>query len=134
MKKSSLFRSQSRLQSQNNNSDEQERPFPPPPPPSFFDDNPISTAEQRPTIRASGSGLTDGFVDENCLYRLEFWHIIESYGNILGHFDLNAPNAELQKLVIAIDGPSKADIQIEVVESGVYRVFYICQSPGTKIN
>ncbi|UJR38463.1 hypothetical protein I4U23_031131 [Adineta vaga] len=46
------------------------------------------------------------------------------------HFDLNAPNAELQKLVIAIDGPSKADIQIEVVDTDIYRVFYTCQIPG----
>jgi hypothetical protein len=51
----------------------------------------------------------------------------------LGYFDLNAPNAELQKLVIAIDGPSKADIQIEVVDTGIYRVFYICQSSGNEI-
>ncbi len=50
--------------------------------------------------------------------------------SIKGHFDLNAPNAELQKLVIAVDGPSKADIQIEVVETGIYRVYYKCQSPG----
>ncbi len=47
---------------------------------------------------------------------------------------MDAPNAELQKLVIAIDGPSKADIQIEVVDTGIYRVFYICQTPGKKIN
>jgi hypothetical protein len=71
-KRSSSLLSHSRLQSQNNNSDEQERPFPPPPPPSFFNDNPISSAEQRPTIRATGPGLTDGFVDDNCLYLLEF--------------------------------------------------------------
>jgi hypothetical protein len=57
-------------------------------------------------------------------------HIVLNCANILGHFDLNAPNTELQKLVIAIDGPSKADIQIEVVDSGIYRVFYTCQSPG----
>lgn len=44
---------------------------------------------------------------------------------------MDAPDAELQKLVIAIDGPSKADIQIEIVEKGIYRVFYTCQSPGT---
>jgi hypothetical protein len=61
-------------------------------------------------------------------------HITQNCSNILGHFDLNAPNAELQKLVIAIDGPSKADIQIEVVDTGIYRVFYICQTPGEKIN
>ena len=47
-----------------------------------------------------------------------------------GHFDLNAPEAELQKLVIAIDGPSKVDIQIQIVESGIYRVYYKCQLPG----
>ncbi len=50
--------------------------------------------------------------------------------SIKGHFDLNAPNAELRKLVIAIDGPSKADIQIEVIETGIYRVYYKCQLPG----
>ncbi len=50
--------------------------------------------------------------------------------SIKGHFNLNAPNAELQKLVIAIDGPSKADIQIEVIETGIYRVYYKCQLPG----
>ena len=53
---------------------------------------------------------------------------------VLGHFDLNALNVELQKLVIAIDGPSKADIQIEVVDTGIYRVFYTCQTPGRKKN
>lgn len=68
-KRSSSFINHCRLQSQNNNNDgDQERPFPPPPPPSFFYDNPISSAEQRPLIRASGPGLTDGFVDNNCSY------------------------------------------------------------------
>ena len=43
---------------------------------------------------------------------------------------MNAPDAELQKLVIAIDGPSKADIQIQIVEMGIYRVYYKCQLPG----
>jgi hypothetical protein len=79
----------------------------PPPPPEFLHDNP-----KQPIIRAHGPGLKDGFVDDHC------------------HFDLTAPDAELQKLVIAIDGPSKADIQIEVIESGMYRVYYKCQSPG----
>lgn len=51
-----------------------------------------------------------------------------------GHFDLNAPDAELQKLVIAIDGPSKADIQIEVIETGIYRIYYKCQLPGRIIS
>jgi hypothetical protein len=60
-------------------------------------------------------------------------HKSDNCGKSLGHFDLNAPNAELQKLVIAIDGPSKADIQIEVIDTGIYRVFYICQTPGKKI-
>jgi hypothetical protein len=46
---------------------------------------------------------------------------------------LDAPHAELQKLVIAIDGPSKADIQIEVIDTGIYRVFYTCQTPGKNI-
>ena len=69
-KRSSSLLSQSRLQSQNNNSDEQDRPFPPPP--SLFNDNPISSTEQRPTIQASGPGLIDGFVDDNCLYFLYF--------------------------------------------------------------
>jgi len=46
---------------------------------------------------------------------------------------LDAPNVELQKLVIAIDGPSKADIQIEVIDTGIYRVFYTCQTPGRNI-
>ena len=50
--------------------------------------------------------------------------------SIKAHFDLNAPNAELRKLVIAVDGPSKADIQIEVIETGIYRVYYKCQTPG----
>ena len=117
------------MQSQNNNNDEQETPFPPPPP--FLDDNPISNVEQRPTIHANGPGLKDGFVDDNCLYPIDFQISHIDCENILGYFDLHAPNTELQKLVIAIDGPSKADIQIEVVDSDIYRVFYICQSPGT---
>lgn len=53
--------------------------------------------------------------------------------SIKGHFDLHAPEAELQKLVIAVDGPSKADIQIEVIETGIYRVYYKCQLPGNRI-
>jgi len=69
-KRSSSLINHSHLQSQNNNNNDQERPFPPPPPPSFFYDNPISSAEQRPTIRATGPGLTDGFIDDNCLYLL----------------------------------------------------------------
>lgn len=72
----------------------------PPPPPEFL----------QPTVRVEN--LKDGFVDDHC------------------HFDLNAPDVELQKLVIAIDGPSKADIQIEVIDNGLYRVYYKCQLPG----
>lgn len=124
--------SQSRLQSQNNNNDEQEIHFPPPPP--FLDDNPISNENQRPTIRATGPGLNDGLVDDNCLYSIDILMYNFDYEFILGYFDLHAPNAELQKLVIAIDGPSKADIQIEVVDSDIYRVFYICQTPGNRID
>ncbi len=68
-KRSSSLINQSRLQNQNNNNNnDQDRPFPPPPPPSFFNDNPLSSAEQRSTVRASGSGLTDGFVDDHCSY------------------------------------------------------------------
>ncbi|CAF4308983.1 unnamed protein product [Rotaria sp. Silwood2] len=117
-KRSSSFINQSSLQRQVNNNNKHDeafsipRPPLPPPPPSFLYDNPISSIEPRPKIRANGPGLTDGFVNDNC------------------HFDLDAPNVELQKLVIAIDGPSKADIQIEVVDTGAYRVFYICQTPG----
>ncbi|CAF0883461.1 unnamed protein product [Rotaria sordida] len=114
-KRSSSFINQSCLQSQinNNNKHEKALPLPPPPPsPSYLYDNPISSTEQRPTIQAKGPGLTDGFVNDNC------------------HFDLDAPHAELQKLVIAVDGPSKADIQIEIIDTGIYRVFYICQTPG----
>ncbi|CAF3482635.1 unnamed protein product [Rotaria sp. Silwood1] len=110
-KRSSSFINQPRLQSQINTNNKCEEEFPLPPP-SFLYDNPLSSIEQRPTIRATGPGLTDGFANDNC------------------HFDLDAPNVELQKLVIAIDGPSKADIQIEVVDAGIYRVFYICQTPG----
>jgi hypothetical protein len=63
--------------------------------------------------------------------RIEFLFLSKySSFKIKGHFDLNAPDAELQKLVIAIDGPSKADIQIEVIQTGIYRVYYKCQSPG----
>lgn len=93
----------------NNNTNQEEgdeQPFPPPP---LFVDDPMN-------IQATGPGLDDGFVNEQC------------------QFDLNAPNAELQKLVIAIDGPSKADIQIEVIETGIYRVFYTCQSPGQSLS
>ncbi|CAF4857326.1 unnamed protein product, partial [Rotaria magnacalcarata] len=57
-------------------------------------DTPTSSTEKQPSIQASGPGLKDGFVNDS------------------RNFDLNAPDAELQKLVIAIDGPSKADIQI----------------------
>ncbi|CAF0804155.1 unnamed protein product [Adineta steineri] len=110
-KRSSSFTSQSRLQSQNNNNNDPEQPFPPPPS-SLLYDNPISCTEQQTIIRAHGPGLTDGFINDNC------------------HFDLNAPNAELQKLVIAIDGPSKADIQIEVIDTDIYRVFYTCETSG----
>ena len=60
--------------------------------------------------------------------------MLKLYLKILGRFDLDAPNAELQKLVIAIDGPSKADIQIEVVDTDIYRVFYTCQISGSKFN
>lgn len=56
--------------------------------------------------------------------------ITNTFFPLIGHFDLNAPDAELQKLVIAIDGPSKADIQIEVIDVGLYRVHYKCQLPG----
>jgi hypothetical protein len=66
------------------------------------------------------------------VFYLFSFHISKHSLKILGHFDLDAPNAELQKLVIAVDGPSKADIQIEVVDTGIYRVFYICQIPGKK--
>ena len=88
----------------NNHREEEEEEETFPPPPSFIDD-PMN-------IQATGPGLLDGLAKEQC------------------QFDLNAPHAELQKLVIAIDGPSKAEIQIEAIETGVYRVFYTCQSPG----
>ncbi|CAF1415217.1 unnamed protein product [Rotaria sp. Silwood1] len=104
-KKSSTFK---RSRSQNQNSNE----LFPPPPPEFLNDNQIISSEKQPNIRASGPGLKDGFVNDLC------------------HFDLNAPDAELQKLVIAIDGPSKADIQIEVINTGIYRVYYKCRSSG----
>ncbi|CAM4775136.1 unnamed protein product [Rotaria magnacalcarata] len=84
----------------------------PPPPPEFLYDTPTSSTEKQPSIQASGPGLKDGFVNDS------------------RNFDLNAPDAELQKLVIAIDGPSKADIQIEIIDIGIYRVHYKCQSPG----
>ncbi|UJR38465.1 hypothetical protein I4U23_031133 [Adineta vaga] len=114
-KRSSSFLHPSRSENQGNNNnirDDEEQQVFPPPPPSFLYDNPITSAEQRLTIEANGPGLKDGFINDTC------------------HFDLNAPNAELQKLVIAIDGPSKADIQIEVVDTDIYRVFYTCQIPG----
>ncbi|CAF4263444.1 unnamed protein product [Rotaria sp. Silwood2] len=104
-KKSSAFK---RSRSQNRNSSE----LFPPPPPEFLNDNQIISTGKQPNIQASGPGLKDGFVNDRC------------------HFDLNAPDTELQKLVIAIDGPSKADIQIEVIDTGIYRVYYKCQSPG----
>ncbi|CAF1102330.1 unnamed protein product [Adineta ricciae] len=104
-KKSSL---NSQLRSQNQRSTER---FPPPPP-EFFADHSMPTKNKQMIIRASGPGLKDGYVDDHC------------------HFDLNARDAELQKLVIAIDGPSKADIQIQIVETGIYRVYYKCQLPG----
>ena len=130
-KKTSAVRNRTYSFNQSNNqlNDDPDRAFPPPPP-SFLFDHPTSNNEPPPIIRATGPGLSDGLVDEqristplsSVLPSLDFFH--------LGHFDLNAPNAELQKLVIAIDGPSKADIQIEIVETGIYRVFYTCQTAG----
>ena len=68
-KRSSSLINQSGLRSLINNNNNQEETFSlPPPPPSFLYDNPISNTEQRPTIRAHGSGLTDGFVDDNRSY------------------------------------------------------------------
>lgn len=110
--------------------DDHDRIFPPPPP-SFLFDDPTSKTETSAIIRATGPGLSDGFVNEQCISTLFLFQVgfyLSSF--CLGHFDLNAPNAELQKLVIAVDGPSKADIQIEIVEPGIYRVFYTCQTPG----
>ncbi|CAF1583738.1 unnamed protein product [Adineta ricciae] len=115
-KRSSTFLNQSCSENQGKSKDEDEQRLFPLPPPSFLYDNPITTAEQQATIEASGPGLKDGFTNDNCLFQ--------------SHFDLNAPNVELKKLVIAIDGPSKADIQIEIVDAGIYRVFYTCQTPG----
>lgn len=137
-KKTSTVRDPSYSQNSSNNNhrnqcDDPDYSFPPPPP-SFLFDPPPSTNQSQSMIRATGPGLSDGFVDEQCISNLFLpmktergWIIIVFN---LGHFDLTAPNAELQKLVIAIDGPSKADIQIEVVETGVYRVFYTCQASG----
>ncbi len=118
-KKSSLF-NRSRLQNRNSH-----ELFPPPPPEFLY-------TEKQPIIRAHGPGLKDGFVLDHCSYNFHFLLFFEQIFvlNFKGHFDLNAPDAELQKLVIAIDGPSKADIQIEVIETGIYRVYYKCQSPG----
>jgi hypothetical protein len=48
--------------------DDEQRLFPPPPA-SFLYDNPISSTDTHPIIRATGPGLTDGFVDENCKQR-----------------------------------------------------------------
>jgi hypothetical protein len=66
-KRSSSLIDKTRLQSQYNNNNDQEQLFPPPPP-SFLYDNPISNTDQQPIIRASGPGLSDGFVDDNCSY------------------------------------------------------------------
>ncbi|CAM4969471.1 unnamed protein product [Rotaria socialis] len=111
IKRASSFVDQSCSKNQINNNEKHEYVFPQPPP-SFLCDDPVASREQRPMIRAHGPGLSDGFVHDNC------------------HFDLDAPNVELQKLVIAIDGPSKADIQIEVINIDVYRVFYTCLISG----
>ncbi|CAF4442760.1 unnamed protein product [Adineta steineri] len=54
---------------------------------------------------------------------------MENY-HVKNLFDLIAPDAELQKLIIAIDGPSKADIQIQVLNTEIYRVYYKCELPG----
>lgn len=112
----------------NNNSsstNDEESAFPPPPPSFLCDD-----ADQRLPIEATGPGLEDGLVVEQCSSP----SILFSWDGLcnLGHFDLNAPKAELQKLVIAIDGPSKADIQIEVIDTDVYRVYYTCQTAGSE--
>ncbi|UJR07696.1 hypothetical protein I4U23_011981 [Adineta vaga] len=104
-KKSSL---NNRSRSQNQQSNDK---FPPPPP-EFLSDHSIHANDKYTMIRISGPGIKDGYVDDHC------------------YFDLNAFDVELQKLVIAIDGPSKADIQIQVVETGIYRVYYKCQLPG----
>ena len=50
--------------------------------------------------------------------------------NLLDHLDLKASESELRQVIVAIDGPSKADIQIETVGSGIYRVNYKCALPG----
>jgi len=104
----SIQRQISNVENQNNN-EKEDQTFPPPP---LFINDIEQQEQQQLNIKATGSGLTDGFVEENC------------------YFDLNAPNAELQKLVITIDGPSKADIQIEIIQTGIYRVYYNCQIPG----
>ncbi|CAF1105616.1 unnamed protein product [Adineta steineri] len=104
-KKSSLL-NRTRFHNRNNNE------LFPPPPPEFLYDNPIITKTKQPIIQANGPGLKDGFVGDHC------------------QFDLIAPDAELQKLIIAIDGPSKADIQIQVLNTEIYRVYYKCELPG----
>lgn len=58
-KKSSLL---NRSRSQNQNSNE----LFPPPPPEFLYDNPITTKNKRPIIRATGPGLKSGLVDDHC--------------------------------------------------------------------
>ncbi|CAF1190069.1 unnamed protein product, partial [Didymodactylos carnosus] len=80
-----------------------------------YDDKEQSTLNEsceQAEIYAEGTGLQHGDVDETC------------------KFDIHAPGAMLNQLIIAIDGPSKADIIIEVIGYGIYRVHYKCQVVG----
>lgn len=123
-KKTSIF---NRSRSQNQNNPQRL----PPPPPEFLSDGSLHANDKPVSIHATGSGLKDGLVDDHCQYTLIAFAMDERELNYAtGHFDISAPDAELQKLVIAIDGPSKADIQIQIVESGIYRVYYKCLLPG----
>lgn len=60
------------------------------------------------------------------------WREETSWLNPLDHLDLKASESELRQVVVAIDGPSKADIQIETMGSGIYRVYYKCALPGER--
>ena len=101
------------------------------PPPEFLSDSPVSMEEKFVPIRVYGSGLTDGNVDQTCSSLLSMPHRRNERSLFFqGYFDVEAPSAVLERLAIAIDGPSKADITIEMTGIDLYRVHYKCQSSG----
>ena len=82
-------------------------------------------------IRVYGSGLTDGNVDQTCSSLRSVTDRRNEHSlSIQGYFDVEAPSVVLERLAIAIDGPSKADITIEMTGTDLYRVHYKCQSSG----